>query len=451
MAKSLDAREEEKFIQIMKVLDAKWPESKIEPSLDRIKALVDILGAPQDTFRSIHIAGTNGKTSTSRMIDSLLQAFDLRTGRFTSPHLESPLERISLNGNPITPTFFNYTYNDIASYIDLIDQRSDSNGIPLSYFEVMTAIAFAAFADAPIDVAVLEAGMGGEWDATNVVSSDVAVMMPIGLDHQEYLGETIAEIAETKAGIFESGKPVVMAHQEMEAAQVLMRKAAEMEAIPLREGLDFGIEKRSLAVGGQLLTIQGIGGTYEEIFLPLHGRHQGSNAAVALITLEAFLGGGSNALDSDVIREGFANASSPGRLEIMRRNPTVMIDAAHNAHGAIALSQALAEEFTFDRVIAVVAILGDKDVVKFLNELSKVADEIIVTRNSSPRAMPIEDLKRIAVDIFEEGAVSAAPSIAAAIQEAVEKASQPNVSIGVLVTGSVVTAGAARALLKRDK
>ena len=451
MAKSLDTREEEKFIQIMKVLDAKWPESKIEPSLDRIKALVDILGAPQDTFRSIHIAGTNGKTSTSRMIDSLLQAFELRTGRFTSPHLESPLERISLNGTPITPTFFNYTYNDIASYIDLIDERSDSKGIPLSYFEVMTAIAFAAFADAPIDVAVLEAGMGGEWDATNVVSSDVAVMMPIGLDHQEYLGETIAEIAETKAGIFESGKPVVMAHQEMEAAQVLMRKAAEMEAIPLREGLDFGIEKRSLAVGGQLLTIQGIGGTYEEIFLPLHGRHQGSNAAVALVTLEAFLGGGSNALDSDVIREGFENASSPGRLEIMRRNPTVMIDAAHNAHGAIALSQALAEEFTFDRVIAVVAILGDKDVVKFLTELSKVADEIIVTRNSSPRAMPIEDLKRIAVDIFEEGAVSAAPSIAAAIQEAVEKASQPNVSIGVLVTGSVVTAGAARALLKRDK
>lgn len=451
MAKSLDTREEEKFIQIMKVLDAKWPESKIEPSLDRIKALVDILGAPQDTFRSIHIAGTNGKTSTSRMIDSLLQAFELRTGRFTSPHLESPLERISLNGTPITPTFFNYTYNDIASYIDLIDERSDSKGIPLSYFEVMTAIAFAAFADAPIDVAVLEAGMGGEWDATNVVSSDVAVMMPIGLDHQEYLGETIAEIAETKAGIFESGKPVVMAHQEMEAAQVLMRKAAEMEAIPLREGLDFGIEKRSLAVGGQLLTIQGIGGTYEDIFLPLHGRHQGSNAAVALITLEAFLGGGSNALDSDVIREGFANVSSPGRLEIMRRNPTVMIDAAHNAHGAIALSQALAEEFTFDRVIAVVAILGDKDVVKFLNELSKVADEIIVTRNSSPRAMPIEDLKRIAVDIFEEGAVSAAPSIAAAIQEAVEKASQPNVSIGVLVTGSVVTAGAGRALLKRDK
>jgi dihydrofolate synthase/folylpolyglutamate synthase len=401
MAKSSDAREDEKLIQILKVLDAKWPESKIEPSLDRIKALVDILGAPQDTFRSIHIAGTNGKTSTSRMIDSLLQAFELRTGRFTSPHLESPLERISLNGTPITPTFFNYTYNDIASYIELIDQRSESNGIPLSYFEVMTAIAFAAFADAPIDVAVLEAGMGGEWDATNVVSSDVAVMMPIGLDHQEYLGETIAEIAETKAGIFESGKPVVMAHQEMEAAQVLMRKAAEMEAIPLREGLDFGIEKRSLAVGGQLLTIQGIGGTYEDIFLPLHGRHQGSNAAVALITLEAFLGGGSNALDSDVIREGFANTSSPGRLEVMRRNPTVMIDAAHNAHGAIALSQALAEEFTFDRVIAVVAILGDKDVVKFLNELSKVADEIIVTRNSSPRAMPIEDLKRIAVDIFE--------------------------------------------------
>lgn len=450
MAKSADAREEEKLAQILKVLDARWPESKIEPSLDRIKALTDILGSPQESFRSIHIAGTNGKTSTARMIDSLLQAFELRTGRFTSPHLETPLERISLNGVSITPSFFNYTYNDIAPYLDLVDQQSSSKAIPLSYFEIMTALAFAAFADAPIDVGVIEAGMGGEWDATNVISSDVAVMTPIGLDHQEYLGETIAEIAETKAGIFESGKPAVMAHQEMAAAQVLMRKAAQLQAIPLREGLDFGIEKRSLAVGGQLLTIQGIGGTYEDIFLPLHGRHQGSNAALALVAVEAFLGGGSNALDSDVIREGFANASSPGRLEIMHRNPTVMIDAAHNAHGAVALSQTLAEEFTFDRVIAVVAILGDKDVVRFLNELSKVADEIIVTRNSSPRAMPIEELKRIAADIFDEGCVSAAPSIAAAIQEAVEKASQPNLSIGVVVTGSVVTAGAARALLKRS-
>ena len=437
-----------KLAEIIQELNSRWPENKIEPSLDRIAMLLDYLGNPQETFRSIHLAGTNGKTSTSRMIDSLLRSFGIRTGKYTSPHLEDIRELISIDGELITPEFFIYTYEDIKPYIELVDARSEH---PLSYFEVLTAMAYAAFADAPIDVGVIECGVGGAWDATNVINSDVAVMTPIGLDHQEYLGETIAEIAETKAGIFESGKPVVMAHQEMDAAQVLMRKAAEMEAIPLREGLDFGIEKRSLAVGGQLLTIQGIGGTYEDIFLPLHGRHQGSNAAVALVTLEAFLGGGSNALDSDVIREGFANTSSPGRLEVMRRNPTVMIDAAHNAHGAIALSQALAEEFTFDRVIAVVAILGDKDVVKFLNELAKVADEIIVTRNSSPRAMPIEDLKRLAVDIFEEGAVSAAPSIAAAIQEAVEKASQPNVSIGVLVTGSVVTAGAATALLKRDR
>jgi dihydrofolate synthase/folylpolyglutamate synthase len=444
MSENLDPR----LTQVIEELNSRWPENKIEPSLDRIKALLDYLGNPQETFRSIHLAGTNGKTSTSRMIDSLLRSFGIRTGRYTSPHLEDIRERISINGELITPEYFIYTYEDIKPYIDLVDQRSDN---PLSYFEVLTAMAYAAFADAPIDVGVIECGVGGAWDATNVINSDVAVMTPIGLDHQEYLGDTIAEIAHTKAGIFREGKPSVLAHQTREAAEVLIRESAKSESIPLREGLDFALLRRDVAVGGQLLSIQGLGGTYEDIFLPLYGRHQASNATLALVAVEAFLGGGAQQLDIDAVRDGFAQASSPGRLEVMRRNPTVIIDAAHNHHGALALREALSEEFAFDRIIAIVAILGDKDVTSFLSELVNIVDEVIVTENTSPRAMPTEELFKIAIDIFESEQVSSASSIARAIELAIDKASHPTQTVGILVTGSVITVGQARALLKRGE
>ena len=437
-----------KLAEIIQELNSRWPENKIEPSLDRIAKLLDFLGNPQETFRSIHLAGTNGKTSTSRMIDSLLRSFGIRTGRYTSPHLEDIRERISIDGELITPEFFIYTYEDIKPYIELVDARSEH---PLSYFEVLTAMAYAAFADAPIDVGVIECGVGGAWDATNVINSDVAVMTPIGLDHQEYLGGTIAEIAHTKAGIFRNGKPSVLAHQTREAAEVLIRESATIESIPLREGLDFALIRRDVAVGGQLLTIQGLGGTYEDIFLPLYGRHQASNAALALVAVEAFLGGGAQQLDINAVRDGFAQATSPGRLEVMRRNPTVIIDAAHNHHGALALREALSEEFAFDRIIAIVAILGDKDVTGFLSELVNVVDEIIVTENSSPRAMPTEELFKIAMSIFEDEQVSSAGSIARAIEMAIDKASHPTQSVGILVTGSVITVGQARALLKRGE
>ena len=437
-----------KLAEIIQELNSRWPENKIEPSLDRIAKLLDYLGNPQETFRSIHLAGTNGKTSTSRMIDSLLRSFGISTGRYTSPHLEDIRERISIDGELITPEFFIYTYEDIKPYIELVDARSEH---PLSYFEVLTAMAYAAFADAPIDVGVIECGVGGAWDATNVINSDVAVMTPIGLDHQEYLGGTIAEIAHTKAGIFRNGKPSVLAHQTREAAEVLIRESATIESIPLREGLDFALIRRDVAVGGQLLTIQGLGGTYEDIFLPLYGRHQASNAALALVAVEAFLGGGAQQLDINAVRDGFAQATSPGRLEVMRRNPTVIIDAAHNHHGALALREALSEEFAFDRIIAIVAILGDKDVTGFLSELVNVVDEIIVTENSSPRAMPTEELYKIAMSIFEDEQVSSAGSIARAIEMAIDKASHPTQSVGILVTGSVITVGQARALLKRGE
>ena len=434
--------------EITKELDARWPESRIEPSLDRIRLLLDYLGNPQNTFRSIHIAGTNGKTSTSRMIDSLLQSFGIRTGRYTSPHLEDIRERISLNGEVITPEFFVYTYEDIKPYIDLVDAQSEH---PLSYFEVLTAMAYAAFADAPIDVAVIECGMGGAWDATNVIDSDVAVMTPIGLDHQEYLGETIGEIAQTKSGIFRSGKASVLAHQSREAAEVLIREGAIIESIPLREGLDFALLHRDVAVGGQLLSIQGIGGTYDEIFLPLHGRHQASNATLALTAVEAFLGGGADRLDVDVVRDGFANVSSPGRLEVVHRNPTIILDAAHNPHGVIALREAISEEFSFDKLVAVVAILGDKDVANFLSELAHVVDEVIVTESTSSRAMPTEELFTLANEIFDEGQVSSAGSIKRAIELAIDRASHPTQSVGILITGSVVTVGTARTLLKKGE
>ena len=442
MSENVDVR----LAQIVEELNSRWPENKIEPSLDRIRTLLDYLGNPQETFRSIHLAGTNGKTSTSRMIDSLLRSFGIRTGRYTSPHLEDIRERITIDGDLITPEYFIYTYDDIKPYINLVDANSEH---PLSYFEVLTAMAYAAFADAPIDVGVIECGVGGAWDATNVINSDVAVMTPIGLDHQEYLGNTIAEIAHTKAGIFREGKPSVLAHQTREAAEVLIRESAKSESIPLREGLDFALLRRDVAVGGQLLSIQGLGGTYDDIFLPLYGRHQASNATLALVAVEAFLGGGAERLDVDAIRDGFAQASSPGRLEVMRRNPTVIIDAAHNHHGAVALHESLSEEFAFDRIVAVVAILADKDAVSFLSELSNIVDEIIVTENNSPRAMPTEDLFKIAVDIFEEDRVSSAGSIAGAIEAAMDKASHPTQSIGIVITGSVITVGQARALLKR--
>jgi dihydrofolate synthase/folylpolyglutamate synthase len=432
--------------EIVEELKLRWPESKIGPSLNRITMLLDYVGNPQTTFRSIHIAGTNGKTSTSRMIDSLLQGFGIRTGRYTSPHLENIRERISLNGEIITPEYFIYTYDDIKPYIELVDAQSEH---PLSYFEVLTAMAYAAFADAPIDVAVVECGMGGAWDATNVIDSDVSVMTPIGLDHQEYLGNTIAEIAQSKAGIFRNGKPAVLAQQTREAAEVLTRESARVESIPFREGLDFSLLHRDVAVGGQLLSIQGIGSRYEEIFLPLHGRHQASNASLALTAVEAFLGGGAQRLDVEVVRDAFANVSSPGRLEVIHRNPTIIIDAAHNPHGVIALNEAITEEFAFDKLIAIVAILGDKDVTNFLSELSSVVDEVILTENSSTRAMPTEELFAIANGIFDEGQITSAGSIKRAIELAIDRTSHSTQSIGILITGSVVTVGAARALLKK--
>jgi dihydrofolate synthase/folylpolyglutamate synthase len=424
---------------------ARWPETRIEPTLERIAALVDVLGSPQLTYPTIHIGGTNGKTTTSRMIDSLLFEMGLRTGRFTSPHLETYLERISINGQPIDPKEMIFSFNDIAAYLDLMDSKFEH---PISFFEAMTALAFVAFAEHPIDVGVIEVGMGGEWDATNVVDADVSVLMPINLDHTEYLGETLTEIAQTKAGIIKESGFIVLAQQEPEVAKELLKRAASVGADVAREGIEYAVLSRSLAVGGQLLTIQGAKDTYEDIFLPLHGKHQASNAAAALVAVEAFFG--DQELDIEAVREGFAHVTSPGRCEVVHRDPTIILDAAHNPHGAAAIAETVQSEFTFDEVIGVVAPMGDKDVAGILLELEQVMDSIIVTTNSSPRAMKVSELEKIAIEIFGADRVFSADTLDLAIEKAIKDTVRPlsEDSIGILITGSVVSVGEARTYLR---
>jgi dihydrofolate synthase/folylpolyglutamate synthase len=431
---------------IEQALLARWPETRIEPTLERIAALVDMLGSPQLTYPTIHIGGTNGKTTTSRMIDSLLFEMGLRTGRFTSPHLESYLERIAINGAPIDAKALIFSFNDISAYLDLMDEKFEH---PISFFEAITALAFAAFAEHPIDVGVIEVGMGGQWDATNVVDADVSVIMPIGLDHTEYLGETLTEIAQTKAGIIKEGGFVVLAQQEPECAVELLKQAALVGADVAREGVEYSVLSRSIAVGGQLLAIQGTKEIYTDIFIPLHGKHQASNAAAALVAVEIFFG--DQDLDIEAVRAGFANVKSPGRCEVLHRDPTIIVDAAHNPHGASAIADTIQSEFTFDEVIGIFAPMGDKDVRGILLELEQVMDSVIVTANSSPRSMKVSELEKIASEIFGSDRVFAAPTITDAIDKAVKDCIRPlsEDTIGILITGSVVTVGEARAIVRK--
>ena len=438
--------DQERIDAIEKALLARWPESRIAPSIERIAALVDILGSPQLTYPTIHVGGTNGKTTTTRMIDALLFAHGLRTGRFTSPHLETYLERIAINGQSIDPKELIFSYNDIAAYLDLMDEKFEH---PISFFEAITALAFVAFAEHPIDVGVIEVGMGGQWDATNVVEADVSVIMPIGFDHMEYLGNTLHEIASTKAGIIKENGFIVLAQQEPEAAKELIRKAAEVGADVVREGIEFSVTSRAIAVGGQLLTIQGVNETYEEIFLPLHGRHQASNAAAALVAVEAFFG--DQPLDIDAVRSGFASVVSPGRCEVIHRDPTIILDAAHNPHGAKALAETLRSEFNFDEIIAVVGVFGDKDAAGIFKELEPIVDHVIVTQSTSERAMASFEVEKIASSEFGVDRVFETQDLFQAIDKAISDSVRPlsDATVGVIITGSVVTVGQARTYLRK--
>jgi dihydrofolate synthase / folylpolyglutamate synthase len=440
------------YADVEKALLARWPESRIDPTLDRIREVCDLLGEPQRAYPVVHLTGTNGKTSTARMIDALLRGLGLRTGRFTSPHLESMTERITIDGSPLTPERFVEVYIEVIPYAELVDARSPN---PLSFFETITAMAFAAFADAPVDAAVFEVGLGGTWDVTNIVHAAVAVVTPVGVDHSRLLGNTPAEVAVEKAGIIKSGSVAVLAQQDVEVAEVLLRRAVEVGATIAREGLEFGVAQRSPGVGGQLVTLSGLGATYDDIFLPLYGAHQAHNAACAVAAVEAFAGGKAleGGLDPEVVRAAFAEVTSPGRLEIVRRSPTVILDAAHNPHGARAAAQALQEEFAFSPLVGVLGVMADKDVTGVLEAFEPVLSTIICTQNSTARAMPAQVLGEVADGIFGSDRVEVVARLDDALERGIALAEEgigDDVGFGsggVLVTGSVITAGEARTLL----
>jgi dihydrofolate synthase/folylpolyglutamate synthase len=438
------------FAEVEDALQSRWPETRLEPSLDRIRAFTQLLGDPQHSYPVIHLTGTNGKTSTSRMIDTLLRAHDLRTGRFTSPHLERLNERICVDGEPLTDEEFVRAFNDVAPYTHLVDATQPH---PLSFFETIVAMAYAAFADAPVDVAIVEVGMGGLWDATNVADGTVAVVTPIGVDHAHYLGDTVEEIAVEKAGIIKPGATAVLTEQLPGPAEILLRRCAEVEATPVREGVEFGVTSRIPAVGGQLLTLQGLRAEYDEIFLPLYGAHQAQNAVAALAAVEAFLG--DQPLDAELVRDAFARVTSPGRLEIIRRSPMILLDAAHNPHGAERIAEALEDSFAFEPLIGVIGVMADKEYEGVLAAFEPHLAHVVCTQNSTSRALPAARLAVTAREVFGGDRVTVAPRLEDAIDEATTLAEAGEAlgsSIGsgaVLVTGSVVTVGEARAMLRR--
>jgi dihydrofolate synthase/folylpolyglutamate synthase len=427
------------FEAVQRALLARWPEHRIAPDLARIEMLCDLLASPQLTSPVIHVAGTNGKTSVARIIETLLRTMGLRTGLMTSPALRDLTERIEIDGEAISTQRFVDAYRQIEPYVEMVDTASISDGgPPMTMFEVITGLGYAVFADAPVDVAVVETGMGGRWDATNVNAADVAVITPIGMDHTDYLGDTLAQIAGEKAGIIKPGARVVIAPQEPEALAVLVQAADDVGATVLLPGVDFEVVSRGLAVGGQVVTIRVADHTYEEVFLNLHGRHQTHNAALALAAVHAFLG---RLPEPDLVAEAFAEVLSPGRLEIIGRHPLTVADAAHNPHGMQALSVAVAESFTYDRLVVVLAIMGDKDVDQMLRSLAPIVDDLVVTANDSPRCLSAVELAQRAQSYWPADRLHRIDDLSRAMEFA-RKIAGPEGC--VLATGSVVTAGMAR-------
>lgn len=438
---------------------ARAPENKMQPRLDAVRRAVELLGDVHRAAPVIHITGTNGKTSTAAMIESLLLAHDVRTGRFTSPHLQSVTERISINGEPVPDATFVRIWDEIAPYLGMVDAELAAAGEPkLTYFEALTVLAFAIFADEPVDVVVLEVGIGGVWDSTNVADGVVSVITPIDLDHTDMLGDTLADIAREKAGIIKQDGYLISAAQNLEAADVLLDAARAHDASYAFEGVEFGVSERSVAVGGQLLNLRGLTGEYPDIMLPLHGQHQGQNAAVALAAVEAFFGARQQ-LNEQTVRLGFAQVRSPGRLEVVRSEPPVILDAAHNPHGVRAGATALKEAFSLSHLHAVVGVLGEKDALGMFEVMRReyidstdASFQLYVSASNSPRAIPAERLGEIALDAgIAEDAVTVFEHLDEALATAMENALGERESAGVLVTGSITVVGEAGALLPRDR
>ena len=464
----------ERLAQVEAEILARAPEHKVQPSLERVELALDYLGNPQKTFKAVHITGTNGKTSTSRMVERLAAATGMRTGRFTSPHLHTIRERIALDGEPISAEGFIAAWEDVAPVIELVDAHSAKNGGPrMSFFEVLTVMAYAVFADYPVDVAIVEVGMGGRWDATNVLEQATAVITPIGRDHERWLGSTIGEIAYEKSGIIKPGATVIAAAQPEEAqAQILQAVAdnrallrqdvsgyvsfdarMDLEAESLaRENGGLAVASRQFAVGGQMLTLVTAAAVYEDVFLPLHGQYQAHNALLALAAAESLFGG--RALPAQIVENAFAQVTSPGRLEVVRTSPTVLVDAAHNPHGVSALRTALEESFPLKHLVLVYAAMADKDVEGVLSELEPICEAVVCVPMDSPRAMELDDLVEIADDVFGSDRVRSATNLVDAVDLAAqlaESSDDPLPASGVLILGSVVLAAQARELFGLKK
>ena len=433
------------YAQLTQSLTSRWPEHRVAPSLNRIAALMELLGDPQNAVPVIQVAGTNGKGSTAIMIETVLRAAGLRTGRFASPHLSDVRERIVIDGEPISEERFDEVWADIAPYVAMVDEQAH-DGVAMTFFEVITGMAYAAFADAPVDVAVMEVGLGGRWDATSVADATVAVVAPIGLDHTHILGTTIAEIAGEKAGIIKPGSTAVLAGQDPAAARVLLERALEVGAKVRAEGPDFGLIDRQLAVGGQLLRLETAGGPVSDVFLPLYGEHMARNAALAVSAVEAFLG--SQPLNPEIIVEGLGAVEAPARLELARTSPPIVIDTAHNPQAARATIDAVTESYDFDPVVGVVAMMQDKDADAVLEIFREAMDQVVITQvTSTPRARPVDDLAALAETVWSTHQVHRAATMAEALELAVMLADTADGQAGVLVAGSVIAAGEARDLL----
>jgi len=420
----------------------------VQPRKERTARVLELLADPQRTYRVVHITGTNGKTSTARIAERLIRAHGLRTGLFTSPHLTRFTERILIDGEPIADAAVADAWDEISPFVDMVDGELEAAGDePLTFFELLTVLAFVAFADAPIDVLVLEVGMGGSWDSTNTADGDVAVFAPIALDHADRLGDTIEKIAEVKAGIIKPGARAVSAKQSPEAEGVLRRFAAEQGASIAFEGDEFALSSTKLAVGGQFVSIRGLAGSYDEQYLPLYGGHQGQNAALAVAAVESLIGDATQPIVENVLAEGLAEVVSPGRLQLIGIEPTVIVDAAHNPHGAASLARALGESFDFEEWGLVLGVLDDKDAAGIIAELGPVVSHIFVTAPDSPRANSADYL----ADLIEATGrrVTVGHDLADAAEAARDWARSAE-KRAVVIAGSVVLAGEAIALAAED-
>ena len=439
---------ESKAAFVLEELMKRVPENKIRPRLEPTRRAVELLGDPQRSYRVIHITGTNGKTSTTRFIERILREHGLRTGRFTSPHLLKFTERMAIDGEPVSDEVLYGVYLDIEPILEMVDQElAAQSEAPLTFFEALSVLGFAVFADAPVDVLVLEVGMGGAWDSTNVADGDVAVFTPIGLDHMDRLGNTITEIAETKSGIIKQGALVVSSDQSAEALEVLRHVAGEKAEGHFLLGKDFSVEFHEATSTGQRVMVSGLAGRYGPYEAPVFGIHQSANLAVAIAAVEAFLGGGQVPIADDVLRSAVADLSSPGRLQLVRTEPALLLDGAHNPAGAKTLATSLMSEFSDKPLVGLLAVLSDKDVAGVISELAGCFKHVVATASSSNRSLEAQSLEAIAKD--HSGAITeSAPDAKSALERARTIARE--IDGMVVVTGSISLVGDVLQILQEE-